>query len=116
AHELSELLWIERLSAIRKGFVRAVMDLNQQPVRARCDGGAPHGRNLFPAAGSVRWVGKDREVRKFFYNRYGRNIHRVARVSLKGAHAALTYDDVIVAACHQLLGGKQKLFNGRSNA
>lgn len=47
-HELDKLFGIERLSAVRKGLVRTVVNFNQQSIRAGGNRRPAHGRDFVP--------------------------------------------------------------------
>src|SRR5436190_18067931 len=55
-------------------------------------------------------------MRELLDERDRRNVQGVAGVSLKGLDAALADDDFVIAAGHQVLGRKQRLFNRRRRA
>ena len=74
------------------------------------------GGNHVAAAGAVRRIADDGQVRKLLDDRDGGDVHRVAGVGLEGADAALAEDDVVVAAGEDVFGGEQQLFDGGGDA
>ncbi len=65
----------------------------------------------------MRRIAQHRQVRQRLQHRDRRDVHRVARVRLKGADAPLAQHQVIVAAGQDVLGAQQQLFNrGRDAA
>ena len=92
------------------------MHLDQQRVGSGGNSSARHGRNFVTAAGAVRRVGGDGQVRELVHDRYSGDIQRVAGVGLKSANAALTHDHLVVAAGHQVFGGEQQFFQRGGDA
>ena len=80
------------------------MNLDQQSVRSRCDSSSGHRRNLVAATSAVRGVDHNGKVGEFLYNRYGRNVQRVASVVLKGSNATLAQHDLMVSAGENIFG------------
>src|SRR5437868_11647128 len=55
-------------------------------------------------------------MREFLDDGNRGDIQGVARVGLEGANAALAEDDLIISAGHNVLGGKQQLFESGRDA
>ena len=115
-HELGELLGKERLRAVGERLVGVGMDFDEQAVAAGGNRGARHGGNLVAAAGAVRGIADDGQVRELFDDGDGGDVHGVAGVGFEGADAALAEDDVVVAAGEEVFGGEQQLFDGGGDA
>ena len=92
-------------------MIGVVVDFDEQAIGAGSDRGAGHGRNFVAAAGAVRRIGDDRQMRKFFDDRNGGDVECVARVGLKGADAALAENHVVIAAGQDVFGAEEKFFD-----
>ena len=93
------------------------MHFDQQRVGPGRDGSPAHGRDFVAPPGAVRGISGHGQVRQLFDDGDRRNIQRVARISFKSADAALAQNHLVVAARHDVLGGKQQLFQrGRDAA
>ena len=64
----------------------------------------------------MAWVDDDRQVGELFNHRHRGQVEGVAGLGLKGADAALAEDDILVAACHDVLGTHQPFLDGVGKA
>ena len=97
-------------------MVRVGMHFHHHAIGARGHGGPSHRSHHVPAAGPVRWVRHNRQVRQLLHYRNGRYIHRVSRERLERADAALTKNHIVVTAGHNVLGREQQFLDGRCNS
>ena len=115
-HQFGVLSGIERLRAVAQRVIGIVVHLHQQPVGAGGHGSARHRRHQIAAAGAVRGIADDRQMRELLHHRNRRDIHRVARVGFESADAALAQNDFVVAAGEDVFGGEQQFFDGGGDA
>ena len=92
------------------------MDFDQQRISARRHCRLCQRRHHVAAACGVARVGDDRQVRQLLEHRDGRNIESISQISVKRADAALTQNDIMIAARHDVFGGQQSFFNSRRRA
>src|SRR5712691_8440229 len=115
-HQLAELLGEQGLRSVAERMVRIVMDFDEQTVGAGGHRGARHGCDFVATSGAVGGVADYGQVGELLHHRDGGNVHRVASVSLECANAALTQDDLVIAAGHDVFRGEQQFFNGCRDA
>ncbi len=58
----------------------------------------------------MRRVNNDRQMAQALESRNSADIQRISGIGFVGADAALAQDDLIIAACHDVLGGHQEFF------
>ncbi len=97
AHELLELLGVQRLRPVGQRLVGIDVDLHGDPVRARGNGGQRHGAHLGAEARAVAGIHDDGEMAELLHHGDGGQVQRVARGGLEGADAALAEDHVVGA-------------------
>ena len=90
AHQLAEKSsGVSDCGPSQLGVLGVGMHLDHEAVGTGRDRGARHRRDQVAAAGRVRRVDDDRQVREHLERGDRREIERVARVRLEGADAAL---------------------------
>jgi hypothetical protein len=87
-----------------------------QTVRTGSHGGDHHRLYQIGLAGGVAGVYHDGQMGLFVDDGHSGKIQRVAGVLFKGADAALAEDDLLVAACHDVLGAHDPLLDGVAQA
>ena len=97
-HDFLESGKVQRLRPVRKRTLGTGMHFNNQSVGANRNRGPRNGRNQALLAGSMRWIGNDRQMRKIARQRNRRQIERIPHFRFKRLDAALTQHDVRVAA------------------
>ena len=92
------------------------MHLHLQTVGTGGHSGDHHGFHEVCLAGGVAGVHDDGQVGLFVDEGHGRQVQRVAGVLFKGTDAALAQNDLLVAACHDVLGAHDPLLDGVAQA
>ena len=95
---------------------RIVVYFDHQAVRAR--GNSSLGQRLDHPVDTacMARVNNDRQVAHALEHRHSGDVQRVAGVLLIGADTALAQDNVLISACHDVLGGHQKFLHGVGEA
>src|SRR5713101_4097324 len=84
-----EFLGEEGLHAVGEGFVRLVMDFDEQAIGADGDGRARKRQDFVAFASAVAGIDENGKVAAFFYSRNDSEVEGVARKIGEGADAAL---------------------------
>ena len=92
------------------------MHLDHQAVRA-CGNSSLGQRLDHPVdTACMARVNNDRQVAHALEHRHSGDVQRVAGVLLIGADTALAQDNVLISACHDVLGGHQEFLHGVGEA
>src|SRR5256885_14564203 len=92
------------------------MDFDEQDVGPGSHRRSRHGSDFVANAGSMRRIRGHRQMRKLVDDGNRANVECVAGVGLESTNAALTQNYIVVSARHDVLGGKQQLFDGGGDA
>ena len=92
------------------------MDFHLKAVGTGGDSGDHHGLHKVCLAGGVAGVHDDGQMGLLVDDRHSGEVEGVAGVLLEGADTALTEDDLLVAAGHDVLGAHDPLFDGVAEA
>ncbi len=87
------------------------MHLDDQSVRARCDGGKRQRRDKVGTPAGVARIHDHRQVRRALEHRNGSHVERVARRRLERADAPLAQDDLVVPTRQDVFGGQQQFLD-----
>src|SRR6267378_8582720 len=98
----------DRLHAVGEGFVRLVVDFDEEAIGANGDGSAGEREYFVALAGTVAGIDEDGQVAALLDGGDDGEVERVARKVGKGADAALAKHDVVVALRHDVFGGHEK--------
>ena len=111
--EFGKLIRIERLGTVTERFIRLMMHLDHQSVRAHRHRRPAEGDHLVPAPGGMTGIDDDGEMAFPLDIRHGRQIQCVAAVMNKGAHASLSENYLCIPALHNVLRRHEPFVDGR---
>src|SRR5216683_7793799 len=97
-------------------MVRIVVYFDEQPVSSGGNRSARHRRYFVATSGAVGRIGKHRKVGKFFDNRNGGDIERIARIGFECPNAAFAENYVVIASGEDVFRAHQKFFHGGGHA
>ena len=88
------------------------MHLQNQAVRPGCNRGQRHGLYQPPIAGRMGRINDNRQMGFLLDNRDDTQVQGVPGIFFKGADAALTKDDLIITARHDIFRRHDPFLNG----
>ena len=88
------------------------MHFNQEPVRARCDGGLCHRRHQGPLARGVTGINDDRQMGQGLQCGDGCQVERVPVLRFEGPNASLAQHHVLVPTRHDVFRREQPFLDG----
>src|SRR5262249_393645 len=112
-HQFIKLIRKKRLRTVGERLAGPVVYLDQQSVRANCNGCAGERSDLVAFAGPVARIAHDWEGAQSFHRGHNTEIKRVSGVVGKRADAALAESDIVVALAEDVFSGHQEFLERR---
>src|SRR5271157_1995623 len=116
SHQVLEVWMVEALLPVRQGHGGIGMDLHDDPVRARGQGGKGGRGNVVPVPHGVAGIHEDRQVAEPLDDGHGCDVQRVAGLGLECPDAPLAQNDVGVAPLHDVFRREKELFDRSHHA
>jgi hypothetical protein len=112
AHEAAEIAEGEALEPIGQGLNWIGVYLDEQAIGTSGQRSLGQAGDQFKMAGSVAWVGQDRQVAVALHNADGADVEREAGIGFESAYAALAEDYLLVALSKQVVRRRKPLDDG----
>src|SRR6267143_279200 len=106
--EDDEFLGEEGLHAIGEGFLRLVMNFNEEAISANGDSSSGEWQHFVALAGAVSGIDENGQVTAFFDGGDDGEVKGIARKIGEGAHTALAEHHVVIALGEDVLGGHEE--------
>jgi hypothetical protein len=106
--EGDEFLGEQGLHPVGEGFIRLVMNFDEEAVGADGDGSARKRQDFVALAGTVAGIDEDREMAALFHGRNDGEVESVARKIGERSNAALAEHDAVIALGEDVLGGHEE--------